>query len=87
MLRNSTFSKKFIPNNFKSDQILKENTEPSPTNQIINPKKADALERDKLNASHSQATPGSIRDIEEVHAAIESRRKNIKSRRKKKRGF
>ena len=77
VLTNSIISKIFIPINLNSDQRLKENTDPNPTNQIINPKKTDACFRDISKTSLNHAIPGSIKEIEDVHAAIVNNRKKI----------
>ena len=80
VLTNSIISKIFIPINLNSDQRLKENTDPNPTNQIINPKKTDACFRDISKTSLNHAIPGSIKEIEDVHAAIVNNRKKNQSK-------
>ena len=80
VLTNSIISKIFIPINLNPDQRLKENTDPNPTNQIINPKKTDACFRDISETSLNHAIPGSIKEIEDVHAAIVNNRKKNQSK-------
>ncbi len=82
VLTNSIISKIFIPMNLNSDHRLKENTEPNPTSHIVNPKNTDALFRDISDTSLNHAIPGSIKEIEDVHAAmVKSRKKTSPKKR------
>ena len=70
-------SKKLSPLSSYSDQTLSEKTVPSPITQAIKPKKTTPFAREKIFSSSIQAVKGSIKETEELKAAIETKIKNI----------
>ena len=76
LVRKSVKSKKFIPNILNSDIKLKERALKIPSVQAKAPNAMAAYDLLVLRDSTSQATPGSIKEIEELSAAMLKRIKN-----------
>ena len=75
-VKKSVASKKFFPKIVNSESRLKDRALKSPINQATKPNKAVAIILFIFKDSISHATPGSIRDIEELNAAILNSTKN-----------
>ena len=69
-------SKKFFQNIVNSESKLKDKALNNPINHAINPNKRVAVILLILRDSINQATPGSIREIDELNAAMLSKTKN-----------
>ena len=78
-MRKSVASKKFLPKIVNSERRLKERALKSPKNHATKPKRRVAVILLIFRDSNSQATPGSIKEIEELNAAmLNSIKKNYK---------
>ena len=75
-VKKSVASKKFFPKIVNSERRLNERALKSPINHATKPNKAVAVILFIFKDSISHATPGSIRDIEELNAAILNSTKN-----------
>ena len=62
-----------IPNNLKSDKLLKDRTVKMPNTHVTTPKILVAYMRDTENFSTTKVIAGSIREIEDVMAAKNSK--------------
>ena len=62
------------------NQLLNENTVPSPITQVTAPHIRDDTKRENENFSISHATAGSIKEIAEVHAAESTIRRSGRHR-------
>ena len=75
-VRKSVASKKFLPKIVNSESKLKERALKRPINQATNPKSKVAVILLIFKDSINQATPGSIKEMEELKAAMLNRTKN-----------
>ena len=76
LVKKSVASKKFLPNIVNSESKLNDKALNSPINHAVNPSSAVAVILFIFKDSINQATPGSIKDIEELSAAILNKTKN-----------
>ena len=65
-----------IPNNLKSDKLLKDRTVKIPSTHVTTPKILVAYIRETENFSTTKVIAGSIREIEDVIAAKNNKMKN-----------